>query len=539
MIVKRMKFIWIYHSFFLNFARIFGNNHLYIKIMKRIALLLTIALMAMQAVAANVDRVTAQAKAEAFLKSQAAVSGKLMAPAAIQFVSERTITNSANVTVPVYYIFNTTDRFVIVSGEDRGEEILAVGDTPIDFNNIPANMQMWLDYYQRQIEYLQAHPGLVVEKMRAPSRAQNVTPLLTSHWHQTSPYNDQCVINGVQCVTGCPATALAQVFYYWKYPTAETGVVPAYRFRANYYSSWTNVAALPSTTFDWANMKNSYGYGSSQASKTAVATLMRYVGQAEHMEYGADGSGISSDSAILIVKACKFFGYDNNVRTVKKNNYYGTTNYYSDAQWGSMIQAELEAGHPIVYMGISNEGEGGGHAFNVDGYQVSTNKYHVNWGWGQNMGDGYFALNAFTDYEGWTFDLYQQMIIGIQPPGGEVTFPVLNVEPESLDFGTINTGETVSQTFTVSGSNLLGEVTFTSSNVAYSVSPATLTAAEVMAGATVTVTYAPTTGGTHTANITVASTGAENKKVSLTGTANVKPLIVANTTEVKPLSVSP
>lgn len=135
-----------------------------------------ITLVAMQSFAANVDRMTAQSKAEAFLKTNAA-RGKMMAPASIQFVSQRTITNSANVNMAVMYVFNTADRFVIVSGEDRAMDILAVGDAPIDFNNIPSNMQVWLDYYQRQIEFLQAHPGLEVEKPKAPSRAKTVAPL--------------------------------------------------------------------------------------------------------------------------------------------------------------------------------------------------------------------------------------------------------------------------------------------------------------------------------------------------------------------------
>ena len=501
--------------------------------MKRFFLLLAVVVAALQVSAGNVDLMSAQAKAAEFLKFQT-TRGKLAAPQ-LQFVSQKIISNSANVTVPALYIFNTTDRFVIVSGEDRAEEILAVGDAPIDFNNIPANMQVWLDYYQRQIEYLQAHPGLVVEKMRAPSRAQNVSPLLTARWDQTAPFYNQCVINGTQCLTGCPATSLAQVFYYWKYPTAETGVVPAYRFNKGSYwnPSWVNVASLPSTTFDWANMRDYYGWSGGSgtaAQKAAVATLMRYVGQAEHMEYGASGSGISSDSTVLIANACKFFGYDSNVRAIKKTSYYGTQ-YYSDSQWASLIQAELEAGHPIVYCAISDEGEGGGHAFNVDGYTVSSNKYHINWGW-SGTGNGDFALNAFTDYDGWTFDIYQQMVIGIQPPGGQVTFPVLTVDPESLDFGSIYTGESVTRTFTVSGENILGDVTLKSSNVAYSVSPATLTAAEVIAGAIVTVTYAPTSGGTHTGKITVSGGAAEEIEVNLTGTATVKPRIVVEPSEV-------
>ena len=59
--------------------------------MKRITFFLMITLVAMQSFAANVDRMTAQSKAEAFLKTNAA-RGKMMAPASIQFVSQRTIT---------------------------------------------------------------------------------------------------------------------------------------------------------------------------------------------------------------------------------------------------------------------------------------------------------------------------------------------------------------------------------------------------------------------------------------------------------------
>ena len=196
--------------------------------MKKIFLMLAVAVAALQMTAANVDLVTAQAKAAEFLRSQA--SGGLTA-SQVQFVSQRTITNSSNVTMPVYHIFNTRDNFVIVSGEDRAEEILAVGDQPLDFDHIPANMQGWLNLYQKQIEYLQERPGLVVEvqsKIKAPNRIQTVAPLLTATWDQQSPYWNQCVFNGTQCLTGCPATSLAQVFFYWKYPTAPTPSIAGY-----------------------------------------------------------------------------------------------------------------------------------------------------------------------------------------------------------------------------------------------------------------------------------------------------------------------
>ncbi len=494
--------------------------------MKKFLVLMVATLAAMQIFAANVDRVTAQNKAAQFLKSQVS-SGKLMSSQNVRFVSERTVYNSANVTVPVFYIFNTEDRFVIVSGEDRGEEILAVGDGTLDLNNIPANMLGWLEGYQHQIEYLQAHPGMVVKTMsqsfKAPNRAQNVSPLLTARWDQTRPFWNQCVFNNVQCLTGCPATSLAQVFYYWKYPTNPTPSL------SGYSSSGYTIPALPSTTFDWANMRDYYGWSGTTGTaeqKAAVAELMRYVGQAEHMDYGPNGSGISSTRTDLISTACKTFGYDSNVRAIYKQTYYGG-NIYSDSQWASMIQAELEAGHPIVYCALSNTS---GHAFNVDGYTVSSNKYHINWGW-SGTGNGDFALNAFTDYEGETFNQYQSMVIGIQPPGGQITFPVLNVSPEALDFGTINSGETVTKTFTVTGMNLLGDINIASKSPMYQVSPATLTAEQVEAGATITVTYAPTNTGAHTSKIVVSGGAAESKEVTVTGSTSTDPVVTVDPDE--------
>ena len=120
------------------------------------------------------------------------------------------------------------------------------------------------------------------------------------------------------------------------------------------------------------------------------------------------------------------------------------------------MQNELAAGHPIVYCAISDEGEGGGHAFNVDGYTSSSNKYHINWGW-SGAGNGDFALNAFTDMDGMTFDIYQQMVIGIQP-GPQI--PRLRASDTSLNMECYK-GQTASATFTLKGSNLEGDVSLT------------------------------------------------------------------------------
>ena len=492
--------------------------------MRRILLCAAVLLAAIQLTAAPVDVASAQKKAQNFVQ-QHAYGGVLRAPLAGDFKLAYVEMNSKMLDRAVYYIFNSSNGFVIVSGDDRAEEILGYGDAPLDINTIPCNMRAWLDGYRDQLEYLQANEGMQVEtpSMMAPSlRAPSVAPLLTAMWDQESPYWNQCKFNNTQCLTGCPATSAAMVFYYWKYPDFPTPEVPAYRFSMStgWWSSTTvNVPALPSVTFDWDNMLDKYNSGYTTAQANAVATLMRYVGQAEHMEYGSDGSGISSDSVILIVNAFKLFGYDEEtVRMVKKtSSTSGGQTYYSDAEWAAMIQEELTEERPIVFCAVSGGWGGGGHAFNVDGYDSSTNKYHINWGWSGSY-NNYFALNAFNG-GGSTYNQYQQMVIGIQPP---IKAPRLNVDNRELSFECYK-NHTSTATFTVYGRNLDDNVTLVMNdeNGVFSVDkPAVVPDQDDRVSETITVTYAPVTEGDFTANLVVSTPGVDDIVVTLHGSSD-------------------
>jgi hypothetical protein len=499
--------------------------------MKKFLVLMVATLAAMQLAAAPVDPTTAMHTAKKYLSDQL-YAGQIMSPAALNPVLVKAEMGDNKINQPVYYIFNTATTYLVIAGDDRATEILMVGDQPLDLNHFPDGLQYLLDCYKEQIEYLQLHPGLVVEKPQqaTPSlKAATFGPLLTARWDQTAPYYNQCVFtyngNSYQCVTGCPATSASMVMYYWKYPQEPTPSVPSYSFYLNdNYSMRVTAPALPSTTFDWANMKDRYTtYSTAQAN--AVATLMRYVGQAEKMDYGTEASGILSSEAYKIVNMFKLFGYDaSTTRLVKKAN-------YNNNNWAVVIQNEMKNGRPVVYLGISQTG---GHAFNVDGYRESDGLYHVNFGW-SGYGNSWYAMNAFTDpMDGYAYSSSQQAVVGIQPPGGESTIPEIIVDPETIDFGSVNKGRSVTQVFHVTGHNLLAntEVTFTKSgHAAYSVSPASLTAAEVEAGADITVTYAPTSTGTHTATIYAKNPGAPDATVALTGVGVSISEITADPTE--------
>lgn len=472
-----------------------------------LAMLLLIASPLARAV--NVDATTAQAKAERFLFNQIA-AGRMMANAS-HLKLAHTEMNSRLAETPVYYVFSATNGFVIVSGEDRAREILAYGDSPVtDVQDLPINMKCWLDYYKRQLEYLQANPGIEVEGvvLNSAKTGQVVYPLLTANWSQNTPYWNECPVFGSDtCYTGCPATSLSMVFHYWKYPKQQTPAAPSYMMP----SYGVTLPELPPTVFDWDNMLDDYTGGYTPIQAAAVAHLMRYIGQVEEMDYTISGSGAYGKD---VLRAVKYFEYDQNAQLLFKTDELGYANY-SDAQWGNLIQAELEAGRPIVYLAYDND-TGAGHAFNVDGYDGSGN-YHINWGW-NGRGNGYFALNAFS-YADYTFGTGQQMVIGIQPPT-DFQHPRLQAYPNVLDIQAY-VGKPSTTVINLKGTNLTAGVSLSLNDPdgVFSIDAESLTQAHAEAGCELVVTYAPQAVGTNNATIVCSSEGADVLTITLNGTA--------------------
>ena len=381
--------------------------------MKKTLFLAALLLAAVQALAGNVDIKTAQSKASDFL-SRKAVNGRLMSSTpVVKWVHEEK--NSDNAAMTAYYVVNTDKGFVVVAGDDRAKDILAYGETLKDMNNLPENMKFWLGCYREQMEYLQAHPGMVVEKPSLNgNRGESVEPMLEAKWDQGYPYYNQCPMDGDRRgLTGCATTSLAQIFYKWQYPTQPTPEVPGYTTRTRHFV----LSPLPSITFDWANMLPVYNFSANDVQRNAVAWLMRYIGQAEEMDYTNEGSEAWEDD---ILRACHLFGYVN-----ARVEYKATLNFdtngenmlINDADWSVMLQEELAAGRPVVYCAYSYSSAYNsfyGHAFNVDGYDATSGLYSINWGW-SGTGNGYFALRAFNN-QGYSYSLGELMVLGIEPP---------------------------------------------------------------------------------------------------------------------------
>ncbi len=308
---------------------------------------------------------------------------------------------------PSYYVFNNGHEggFVIIAGDDCAEDVLGYADNgSFDAENIPSNMQAFLEGYAEEIAAARARGAKAADDNATVEKAHKVVaPLIETHWGQNDPYNQLCKNpNGDKCVTGCVATAFAQVMYYYKWPQEATTTIPN-----TFGSSYPD---LPSTTFKWDKMKLAYintGEDDVEAEQ-AVAELMWYCGHAVKMSYGTGSSGAYEGYITSALK--NYFGYPGNPALVQRSD-------YTTEEWDELIYKELKYGRPVLY-GADTSGNSG-HEFICDGYD-GHGLYHINWGWG-GLADGYFRLQALRpssqgtggsgDFGG--YSLGQDAIIGV------------------------------------------------------------------------------------------------------------------------------
>ena len=367
------------------------------------------------AVANPVTPEQAQQKAKAFLAKRG-----MAASATLDLAyqgKQQAHQNGAPAKNACYYVFNNGHNagFVIVAGDDCAEDVLGYATNgSFDAGNIPENMQAFLQGYAEEIAAARAlganNANNGDENVEVARKV--VAPLIETHWNQHDPYNQMCFKpNGVQCVTGCVATALAQVMYYYQWPKSATTEIPGYT--STYGDTFD---ALPSTTFKWNKMKPVYvntGNDDEEA-ELAVAELMWYCGHAVAMNYSAGSSGGYES---MIPDALKnYFGYPGNPSWQQRYK-------YTSQEWDELIYNELKHGRPVLY-GASTSG-GSGHEFICDGYD-GHGLYHINWGWG-GLSDGYFRLSALRPADQSTggssgyggYSLEHDAIIGMS--GTEIT----------------------------------------------------------------------------------------------------------------------
>lgn len=329
------------------------------------------------------------------------------------------------------HLFNFEDGgFILMSGDKNSLPILAFSyEGYMDFNNMTPAAAAWIEGYKEDIEYVKKNNVINTENQLDWEKISSKTfsnskdypnytqkkPLLKTKWGQSAPYNLLCpnvpinYNNGVgNCVTGCVATAMAQIMKYYNFPDKGIGIGEFY------YDTYHSVD-FSEGTYNWNKMKNEYGWQWTPDSVEAyaVAKLMYHCGVAAKLDYGPDATGLSSSEDKNVIKALiSNFGYRNGI--VIKDRTTIPTN-----EWLQMIMDELDLNRPVFYLGYNRDFDG--HAFVCDGYikQGKNMYFSFNFGW-NGLDDAYYNIYKDNNSVGdntMAFSGSQRIIIGIAPSG--------------------------------------------------------------------------------------------------------------------------
>ena len=340
----------------------------------------------------------------------------------------------------------------VLEAKQAGLPVLGVYDSRRSIEQ-SSEMASFMSYYEeavRRIEAGEDMDNVFIRINRSAATADSVGPLLGNiKYDQGEPYNRKCPVlnNEGRSVTGCVATAMAQVMRFYQHPSCGTGT-----------SSYTGSSGavtydFSKHPFNWNLILEDYSSQSyTNAQAEAVAELMLACGASVNMKYSADGSGSNADKAALALK--------NNFDYPKAANlelYVSTEEIRQNILvevWGEALRMNIDAGHPVIYAGSSGNAITG-HCFVVDGYKFDADGntyFHINWGW-SGANDGWFLITGFQPTPDETnYSYYRNsMVYDIYPPTGtdlenvsssklDLTMPVYNILGQQVNVSQLQKG---------------------------------------------------------------------------------------------------
>ena len=205
---------------------------------QRLTILATLLCCAVVMMAETVSPDAARQAAMDFLKKQGATLRSEAARAKSQTMANE---DGQQVEASPYYVFNASQGFVVVSGDDCVGDNLVLGYAPRGSfceKNVPEGLRWWLKQTARQIGEL-SRLGI---RVAATPLHDDIAPMTTSLWDQDWPYYNACPeFEGDLSYTGCMSTALAQVMRYHRWPQGPTAcTMPAYTM-----TDGTPIEAIP------------------------------------------------------------------------------------------------------------------------------------------------------------------------------------------------------------------------------------------------------------------------------------------------------
>ena len=335
--------------------------------------------------------------------------------------------------LPGLHVFNYENNgqkaFVIISGDQRIPPVLAHGENEFPLDTLPYGVADWMHHEVKYIDSIRSinksqddyianlwngemspfgynccddcpnWPDCQYDPIGCgdiiPCGDENPCgentyfqygPLMNTEWGQGCVYNELCPSQDCRCnhtVTGCVATAMAQVINYFKFP-----------------NSYDYASILPRYT--------SADFGTTGADE--VARLMFDVGESIDMNWACSSGANTTDVNDALEDD---FGY----------SYGGDFGTYSST---GRVKQNIRWNKPVIFAGcretatfIFTWGYKGCHAWVCDGYKGHSNNcysylfYHMNWGW-NNLYNGWYAHGSWSP-ESSNYQYNKRVLLNINP----------------------------------------------------------------------------------------------------------------------------
>ena len=319
--------------------------------------------------------------------------------------------------VPLLYFFNAENGFVVISGDKNTPPVLSFSDHQLynDSDVVPP-FEMWINHYADQIREIRKQHIIQTQYVSqwenilsgAPAfrSGDEVEPLMLSKWDQGEYYNYYCPRDAAgdngRVVTGCVATAMAQLIYYYRFPETGTG---SYSYTDENYG--VQSADYSNATYNYNAMCDV-----PTCINTEISKLIYHCGVGVDMHYSPDGSGMTNHSAARVLRT--YFKYSPETEYLYRDS--------TGLNWDSVIVSHLNRRMPLYYAGWSVPNING-HGFICDGYKIVDSAYyfHFNFGWSGYM-DNYYYTNSLI-VGSYNFNLAQELIINAYPDTTQYTYP--------------------------------------------------------------------------------------------------------------------
>jgi hypothetical protein len=329
-------------------------------------------------------------------------------------------------TVLYYVVPLASGGFVLAAGDDAIEPILAFAGSGVYTDAPGSPLSYWAqnDVADR-LAGLQAAAGskstAATAATSSPARAKwaallgqeqaeaaggvrskttiasvMVAPLVESKWGQdnvgedTPAYNlfTPTLTDGVRTLTGCVATAMAQLMRYHKHPTGAVGQTSHSVKVCQTCSGSTSGECAAATlatrggdgdggAYDFEAMPLTPTADTPLAQRQMISSLMADAGATAHMDYASCFSGAWQWYAASGLTSV--FGYSNAMWN--SGGPTGDSSMTAD-QYRLILNANLDAALPVLVT-MSSVPNGSGHEVVADGYGYDgfTTYHHLNMGW--------------------------------------------------------------------------------------------------------------------------------------------------------------